>query len=85
MARLGKEINIPPRQQAEELMHSLVPGLPDVAYEPGGTLMISGSSTMFPLTQRLAECFVVGAGDKGFDYEVSIASVGSGTGISDFL
>ena len=44
----------------------------------------SGSSTLFPLSQRLAECFVVGAGEKGFTYEVSIASVGSGAGIYDF-
>jgi phosphate transport system substrate-binding protein len=84
VVRLGKEINIPPRQQADDLMRSLVPGLPDVVFAPGGTVVSSGSSTLFPLTKRLAECFVATAGQQGFVYEISVASSGSGSGIQDF-
>ncbi len=45
-----------------------------------GDIIIAGSSTVFPLTERMAEIFY----DDGYEGEITIASVGTGGGFERF-
>ena len=45
-----------------------------------GDIIIAGSSTVYPLAERMAERFV----DEGYDGSISISSIGSGAGFERF-
>ncbi len=45
-----------------------------------GDIIIAGSSTVYPLVERMAERFV----DEGYDGSISISSIGSGAGFERF-
>ncbi|MDQ4078372.1 MAG: PstS family phosphate ABC transporter substrate-binding protein [Chloroflexota bacterium] len=55
--------------------------LPEVdPFEVEGEINIAGSSTVFPLTEAIAERFI----DEGFSGDIPIASIGSGAGFERF-
>jgi phosphate transport system substrate-binding protein len=69
----------PPTVGSEETGNAT--GLPEVypaAVE--GDIIVAGSSTVYPLTEAVAESFY----DEGYGYEVSIDSIGSGAGFERF-
>ncbi|NCC34403.1 MAG: phosphate ABC transporter substrate-binding protein PstS family protein, partial [Chloroflexia bacterium] len=45
-----------------------------------GDIIVAGSSTVFPLTERMAELFI----DDGFSGQITIDSIGSGAGFERF-
>jgi phosphate binding protein len=70
----------PPPAPTEAMMMSNVP-LPEV--DPSavsGNVITAGSSTVFPLTERMAELF----NDDGYTGEITVDSIGSGAGYERF-
>jgi len=57
-----------------------LPALPSVDEVSGGTIEISGSSTVFPLTQRLADRFT----EDGYSGEITNENIGSTAGMRAF-
>jgi phosphate transport system substrate-binding protein len=56
-------------------------GLPEVdPAEVSGAIVAAGSSTVYPLTERMADRFE----DEGFAGQITIASIGSGAGFERF-
>jgi len=49
-------------------------------FEVSGEIIVAGSSTVFPLAERMAERFR----DEGFDGNITIDSIGSGAGFERF-
>ena len=65
----------------EEAMEMGPSGLPMVdPMSVAGEIIIAGSSTVYPLVERMAERFV----DEGYDGSISISSIGSGAGFERF-
>ena len=65
----------------EEAMEMGPAGLPMVdPMAVTGDITIAGSSTVYPLVERMAERFV----DEGYDGSISISSIGSGAGFERF-
>ena len=65
----------------EEAMEMGPAGLPMVdPMAVTGDIIIAGSSTVYPLAERMAERFV----DEGYDGSISISSIGSGAGFERF-
>lgn len=61
----------------------LVPPLELPAVTPAdvtGDIIVAGSSTVFPVTQAMAELFT----DEGYAGEISVESIGSGAGLERF-
>ena len=57
------------------------PALPEVnPLDVSGDIVTAGSSTVFPLTERMAERFQ----DEGYDGNITIDSIGSGAGFERF-
>ncbi len=71
-----------PESAAEEEAMEMGPaGLPMVdPMAVTGDIIIAGSSTVYPLVERMAERFV----DEGYDGSISISSIGSGAGFERF-
>jgi phosphate transport system substrate-binding protein len=70
----------PPPAPTEAAMESNVP-LPEV--DPSavsGDIITAGSSTVFPLTERMAELF----NDDGYTGEITVDSIGTGAGFERF-
>ena len=56
-------------------------GLPEVnPLEVTGDIITAGSSTVFPLSEAMAERFK----DEGFAYNITVDSIGSGAGFERF-
>jgi phosphate transport system substrate-binding protein len=65
----------------EWIMDSIVNGLPEVnPLEVTGNIISAGSSTVFPLSERMAERFK----DEGYEFNITIDSIGSGAGFERF-
>lgn len=65
----------------EEAMEMGPAGLPMVdPMAVTGEIIVAGSSTVYPLAERMAERFV----DEGYDGSISISSIGSGAGFERF-
>ena len=85
MAGCGSPRPVPPSSQATSALEQS-PGppasdgqgmLPDVnPLELGRAIVVAGSSTVFPLTERVAERFI----DEGYGGHLTIDSIGSGAG-----
>jgi phosphate transport system substrate-binding protein len=72
---MGAELPAQPSASA-----SLV-GLPEVdPAEVDGAIIAAGSSTVYPLTERMADRFE----DEGFSGQITISSIGSGAGFERF-
>jgi phosphate binding protein len=70
----------PPPAPTEAMMESSVP-LPVVdPSAASGDIITAGSSTVFPLTERMAELF----NDDGYTGEITVDSIGSGAGFERF-
>jgi phosphate binding protein len=70
----------PPPAPTEAVMESTVP-LPEVdPSSVSGDIITAGSSTVFPLTERMAELF----NDDGFTGEITVDSIGTGAGFERF-
>jgi phosphate transport system substrate-binding protein len=72
-------------QEAESgyawILDGTVNGLPEVnPLEVTGNIITAGSSTVFPLSERMAERF----SDEGYAYNITIDSIGSGAGYERF-
>jgi phosphate transport system substrate-binding protein len=61
-----------------ESTDSLLPGINPLAVS--GDIVIAGSSTVYPLTERVAERFK----NEGYTYSITIDSIGSGAGFERF-
>ncbi len=69
-----------PVAEAEE-MEMGPAGLPMVdPMAVSGDIIVAGSSTVYPLAERMAERFV----DEGYDGSITISSIGSGAGFERF-
>jgi phosphate transport system substrate-binding protein len=69
----------PTEEPAAEEMSAL--GLPAVdPLSVSGDIVTAGSSTVFPLSERMAERFL----DEGYDGNITIDSIGSGAGFERF-
>ncbi|RPI84074.1 MAG: PstS family phosphate ABC transporter substrate-binding protein [Chloroflexi bacterium] len=56
-------------------------GLPDVdPASVSGNVLIAGSSTVYPLTERMVERFI----EEGYSGQITVDSVGSGAGLERF-
>ncbi|MBL7005840.1 MAG: PstS family phosphate ABC transporter substrate-binding protein [Spirochaetia bacterium] len=65
----------------EWILDSTVHGLPEVnPLNVTGNIVTAGSSTVFPLSERMAERFK----DEGYEYNITIDSIGSGAGFERF-
>jgi len=65
----------------EWVLDSTVNGLPEVnPLDVTGNIISAGSSTVFPLSERIAERFK----DEGYEYNITIDSIGSGAGFERF-
>lgn len=65
----------------EWVLDTEVAGLPEVnPLEVTGDIIAAGSSTVFPLSERVAERFE----DEGYAYSITIDSIGSGAGFERF-
>jgi phosphate transport system substrate-binding protein len=62
----------------EEMMEGELPAVDPLAVS--GDIVVAGSSTVFPLTERMAERFQ----DEGYDGNITIDSIGSGAGFERF-
>ncbi len=72
---------IPPTTAAVESPADTGSGLPAVdPLEMSGDIVTAGSSTVFPLSERMAERFQ----DEGYAGNITIDSIGSGAGIERF-
>lgn len=87
-ARGSKEENSRETAQAastptgfEWVLDATVNGLPEVnPLDVTGNIISAGSSTVFPLSERIAERFK----DEGYEYNITIDSIGSGAGFERF-
>ncbi len=70
------------RMEGEEEMMEMGPaGLPMIdPMAVMGDIVIAGSSTVYPLVERMAERFV----DEGYNGSITISSIGSGAGFERF-
>jgi phosphate transport system substrate-binding protein len=69
----------PVAEEAEAMDGGIV--LPEVnPLEVTGSIVTAGSSTVFPLSERMAERFL----EEGFSDQITIDSIGSGAGIQRF-
>ncbi len=65
----------------EWILEGTVNGLPEVnPLEVTGDIITAGSSTVFPLSERMAERFE----EEGYGYNITIDSIGSGAGFERF-
>ena len=88
LAACGRQPAAAPEPESEEVPTAekealeLGPaGLPMVdPMAVAGEIIIAGSSTVYPLVERMAERFV----DEGYDGSISISSIGSGAGFERF-
>jgi phosphate transport system substrate-binding protein len=63
------------------ILEGEVNGLPEVnPLDVTGDIITAGSSTVFPLSERMAERFT----DEGYAYNITIDSIGSGAGFERF-
>jgi phosphate transport system substrate-binding protein len=70
-----------PAQAVQEAEIANTGGLPDIdPASVSGAIIIAGSSTVYPLTERMAERFQ----DEGFSGRPTIESIGSGAGFERF-
>jgi phosphate transport system substrate-binding protein len=82
MAACSSTRPVPPSPQGVEQSPGPPPGdsggtLPEVnPLQLGGAIVVAGSSTVFPLTERMAERFI----DEGYAGQLTIDSIGSGAG-----
>ena len=82
LAACGSTRPAPPSSQGVEQSPGPPPGdrggvLPEVdPLQLGGAIVVAGSSTVFPLTERMAERFI----DEGYAGQLTIDSIGSGAG-----
>ncbi|GMR10996.1 MAG: hypothetical protein BMS9Abin28_1820 [Anaerolineae bacterium] len=82
MAACGSPPPVPPSSPGVERSPLPLPGesegmLPEVnPLQLGGAIVVAGSSTVFPLTERMAERFI----DEGYAGQLTIDSIGSGAG-----
>ena len=68
-------------EEAEEMAEEAMAGLPEVdPLAVSGDIITAGSSTVFPLSERMAERFQ----DEGYAGNITIDSIGSGAGFERF-
>jgi phosphate binding protein len=79
----GWVIYLPPAEKAKAYVDAMANGvvLPEVdPLEVTGDIISAGSSTVFPLSERMAERFR----DEGYQGNITIDSIGSGAGFERF-
>jgi phosphate transport system substrate-binding protein len=80
----GWEIYLPTAEEVEQFWTGKLASLPAIAWETWPAMRAIGSSTVFPLTTRLAECFVAQADQKGYPNTMTIESIGTFEGLEAF-
>lgn len=71
----------PSRSGSSKAAAEIIDGLPEVnPLEVTGDIITAGSSTVFPLSEAMAERFK----DEGYAYNITIDSIGSGAGFERF-
>ena len=73
-----EEMDEPVKEPEEEMAEGELPPVDPLAVS--GDIVVAGSSTVFPLTERMAERFQ----DEGYDGNITIDSIGSGAGFERF-
>ncbi len=76
---VGWSIYLPSSDEVAAYWNELVV-LPPIAWEAAGDIKISGSSTVYLLTQHMARCFEAG----GFEGHIQVESTGTGAGMKQF-
>lgn len=80
----GWEIYLPTVEEVENFWAGKTDPLPAITWGDWEPLHAAGSSTVFPLTTRLGECFVAQADQKGYQNRMKIESVGTFGGLETF-